>query len=365
MATPSALEFAQWESEQRRAANQARMVNLATLRQEAARQRQLDAEMMFKAQEGAKDRAAALERVQTAGELDTKQEEARAKAYLARMDSQEKSRQFSKFAKMGVIRLPDESDESYVTRANKALADQAHDIFTNVDEYRRRSLGVAQREASTRTAKIAQVAMQTVAPTLSKSEQAAIAKNPAAFQLVLQNNPAATALYNSTVQRLEENTPPISAQGAIELQGLTDEAKRWETVGSKLIGDEDFAGAMQYFARAKPTALAPRGSFGPSPSEVGQPQGSSEPPPELGPPQNFAPLDTSLGSMSPVINTPPPVVAPANPFGPPPVPANVFRPMTPQEQEFESRMRLRRGVPAPKRPDLPFGTFTTPPEFRF
>lgn len=347
MATPSALEFAQWQSEQRRAANQARMVNLAQLRQEAAQQRQEQAALMFKAAEGEKDRAAALERVQVAGKLDIEQEEARAKAYLDRLDSQEKSRQFRKFAGMGIVRLPDESDESYVTRANKALADQAQSIFSNVDEYRRRSMSVAQRETTERASKINRLAMQTVVPTLSKSEQAAVAKNPAAFVLILQKNPGAAALYQSTLQRLDENTPPISAQGAIELQGLGDEAKRWEAVGSKLIGDEDFAGAMTYFARSKPNSLATRAAFEPAGRQVGATETLAPPPPV-----SFAPPQQNLGGMIQQ-NAPP-----------------EFRMVDPNRGAFslppdQTETLFRLNPTVPRRPvfGTPFGT--TPPEFQF
>lgn len=295
---PDALEFAQWQGEQRAAASQRRLVAMAQLRQEAARKREQEArnqqfatELMFKAQEGERDRAAALDRTLAAGSLDIEQEEVRAKALFDRMDMQEKSKLLKNLEQNAGPRLPGETDEQYYARGNQAIAKQAEDIFANVDDQRKRALTVAQREAGARAGKIDRMAMQTVASTLSKAEQAAISANPAAFQLILQKNPAVASLYNSTVSRLEEVVPPISPAGAIELQGLDDEAKRWEKVGADLVGSDAFAGARQYFVRQRPKQVAPRASLVPAPATASPTgasvltPGSPVAPPEL---SNFA-----------------------------------------------------------------------------
>lgn len=380
---PDALEFAQWQGEQRAQANAQRMVGLAQLRQEAQRQRQFDAELMFKTVEGDKDRKAALERTVAAGTLDIEQEEARSKAYLDRLETQEKAKLLRKFEASIGPRLPGETDEQYFTRGNKLLAKQADAIFGRVTDIRKRSIVVTQREAAERRQRINRMARDTVIPTLSESERKEVAANPVAFLRILEKNPLAAGEYQRTVQRLEEIIPQLTQEGEVELGGLAVQANRLDKVGSDLIGDPDFRGAMQYFG-VESGGIVPRAGLATSGASPG---GASAITPEVATPvefQNFQPFlpdDPNADSLSPVVPlVPAPVLAPANPFAPiqpfdPNAGSRAFRPlqpeksvwqMTPQEIEVESRMRRR---PRPAAAPMPFGTIGTqqgtPPEFRY
>lgn len=178
---------------------------------------------------------------------------AAARAYLDRMDASEKAKLKSSYAAMGFRQDPKETDDAFMLRVNKAVADRANRIFTIVTDNENRANDLISKESQRLASTANDRATKEWATTLGSREKKLLAAPGATPDDVIRQTKDTAkkadlaASWSETLTRHQDNArKEIDPSVRVQLDAIKSANARWENTLGRVLDDKAFPGAVQF-----------------------------------------------------------------------------------------------------------------------